>query len=118
MWRALFRKGRADIVSRPLQTLLLLVVVTVGAATLTLAVTIRSATSQSVERFLEDANAAHVWYLADPPTVLDTIAERAFVEEYSGAVPGLSGGTLLDGPTPVSLSFLGVGPEHPSVAAC
>ena len=114
MWRALFRKGRADIAGWPLQTLLLLVVVSVGAATLTLALTIRSATSQSVEQYFEDANAAHVSYFSDRDT-LDSIAERAFVEEYSGPQPALDGGTLLTGATPRDLSFFGLGVEQPTI---
>jgi putative ABC transport system permease protein len=114
VFRALWRKGRADLASRPLQTLLLFVVIAVGAATLTLALTIRGATSQSVERFVEHANAAHVWYFSDVET-LDAVAERAFVEGYSGAVPALDGGTLLTGATPQDLSFFGIGEEQPAI---
>lgn len=115
MYRALLRKGRADIASRPLQSLLLIIVVGVGAATLTLALTIRGATSQSVEEFLEDAHAAHVWYFSDTDT-LDTIAQRAFVEEYSGPVPALDAGTLLTGPIPQDLSFFGLPSEQPAIS--
>ena len=115
MWRALIRKGRADIVSRPLQNVLLLVVIGVGAATLTLSMTISGAQSQSVESWVEETNAAHVWYSSDPDT-LDSLAERAFVEEYSGAHPALNGGTLLTGAIPHDLSFHGIDPASTTIA--
>ena len=115
MWRALIRKGRADIMSRPLQNVLLLVVIGVGAATLTLSMTISGAQSQSVESWVEETNAAHVWYSSDPDT-LDSLAERAFVEEYSGAHPALNGGTLLTGAIPHDLSFHGIDPASTTIA--
>ncbi len=116
MWRALMRKGRADIVSRPLQNILLFVVISVGAATLTLSLTIGGAQSQSVESWVEESNAAHIWYSTDTDTdTLDSIAERAFVAEYSGVQPALNGGTLLTGATPRDLTFSGVDPEATTI---
>jgi putative ABC transport system permease protein len=115
MWRALFRKGRADVVSRPLQSILLLVVVVAGVTSLTLAILVRESSSHSFEEFITDANGGHAWIFSSEET-LDEIAERPEVVEAGEPMVALDGGRLISTPEPYGLSFFGIDDEVPSVA--
>jgi putative ABC transport system permease protein len=115
MWRALLRKGRADVVSRPLQSILLLVVVVAGVTSLTLAILVRESSSHSFEEFIEEAHGGHAWIFSSDET-LDEIAERPGVAEAGEPMVALDGGRLISTAEPYGLSFFGIEDEVPSVA--
>jgi putative ABC transport system permease protein len=114
VWRALFRKGRADIVSRPLQSILLLVVVIAGVTSLTLAILVRESSAHSFQEFITDANGGHAWIFSTEQT-LESVADRPEVVETGEPMAALDGGRLISSTTPYNLSFFGIGDQVPSV---
>ncbi len=61
MLQALFRKTRADFSSRPLQTVLLFIVIAAAAATLSLALNVQASSREPYERLRREANGADIW---------------------------------------------------------
>jgi putative ABC transport system permease protein len=115
MWRALRRKAIADFASRPLQVVLLAVVVTAGVTSLTLSILVRESTSRSFESFLVDAHGGDAWIFGSETRLRD-IARRSEVVEAGEPLSALDGGRLISTAAPYPLSFFGLGDEMSSVA--
>lgn len=115
MWRALLRKGLADFASRPLQVVLLAIVVAAGVTSLTLSILVRESTSRSFESFLGEAHGGDAWIFGSEARLRD-IARRSEVVEAGEPVPALDGGRLISTAAPYPLSFFGIGDHLPTVA--
>ncbi|MAG35339.1 MAG: hypothetical protein CL878_03695 [Dehalococcoidia bacterium] len=117
MWQALFRKARADLVGRPLQTLLIFLTVALATATLTLAATVQRSASAAFDRTFAAANGAHVWFGTDAdPAYLAPIGELADVTAITGPYPAVSGPFgLVTGTDKDPLSLRGLPAELPEV---
>ncbi len=114
MIRAFYRKGRADIASRPLQSILLFVVLTGAAATVMIAFSARDAASAPFERVHEQANGAHVWFEGVPEN-LHPITELSGVAASTDIYEQVRG-TLVDSPQPIGLKFWAMTPDIPEVS--
>ena len=121
MWTALIRKARADLLSQPLQTVLVFVVVAAATATFTFALT----TAQSVgDAYLDrhaETNGAHAWFFSpegvSDPSFLAPIADMDGVTASSGPFPVLFGqSTLLTDKRTVDLRLFGIPSERPPVS--
>ena len=62
MLNGLFRKTRADVAGRPLQTGLVFVVVAIATGILAVAVTAQVTVNSVYETRFEESNGAHVWF--------------------------------------------------------
>jgi len=115
MWRAFLRKGRADLVSRPLQSVLLVVVVAAGVTSLTLSVLVRESTGRSFEEFLQEAHGGDAWIFSSEQR-LQYIARDSEVVEAGEPMPAVDSGRLISTTTPYVLSFFGLGDAISTVA--
>lgn len=115
MWQVLIRKGLADIRSRPLETLTLVLVAMAASATLMLALLVHRSTRDSYEGFIEDANAGHAWFFSDPQSLAE-ISRMPSVVEYNEPLPALDGGRSLSTPVPYLLSFFAIDDSPPEVS--
>ena len=120
MWTAILRKARADMLSQPLQTALVFLVVAAATATFTFALT----TAQSVgDAYLDKhakSNGAHVWFNnpegVSDPSFLAPISGMDGVAASSGPFPVLYGqSTLLTDKRVVDLRVFGIPAERPEV---
>jgi ABC-type lipoprotein release transport system permease subunit len=93
---------------------MLVVVIAVGAATLTVALTVQHATQRSFETFIEDHHAGHAWLFSSRERLIE-IADRAYVEDAGEPVPALDTATLVSSPEPRDLSVFGVAGAQPTV---
>jgi putative ABC transport system permease protein len=114
MFRALSRKGIADLRSRPLQTTLLFVIVALAAATAMMAVTVRDSASDPFESLLDEANGAHMWFFAPSGELLARLESSDLVEATAGPFDR-SDGTLVDGDEAHPLLFFAVPSDPPDV---
>ena len=64
MWTALTRKARADMLSQPLQTVLVFIVVAAATATFTFALTMGNSVGDAYIDRHAAANGAHVWFIS------------------------------------------------------
>ena len=114
MWRAFTRKGIADLRSRPLQSVLVFLVVATSAGTLLLAVTLGQAASEPFERAHQEANGAHVW-IESTQSGAARLAELPQVVEASPVLPQVRGALIRPG-NPVGLKLWAIAGDQPNVS--
>lgn len=120
MWTALFRKARADMLSQPLQTALVFLVVAAATATFTFALTTAQSVGDAYLDRLAETNGAHVWFRStdgvSDPSLLAPIADMDGVTASSGPFPVLFGqSTLLTDNRVVDLRVFGIPAERVEV---
>lgn len=116
MRHALFRKAKADILGRPFTTLLLGLVIAVGAATLAMTLTVHRSTSTSYEAFLEEARGGHVWVFSSLELLDEVRRTGPGIAVAGNPMPSLDNGRMLGASAEHRLSFFGVGAEPPAIA--
>jgi putative ABC transport system permease protein len=113
--RALLRKALADLRSRKLQTILILVILSAATATLSLAVMIQRSSTNAWDRVFDDANGAHIWFSADRATDLTPIAQLDGVTETAGPYASVWGLNLVINHEKYSVHLYGMSAEQPTV---
>lgn len=114
MIRALWRRWRASLRSRPWQSALLLLVVVIAATGITAGLDQQRGAAERWDEVFDEVNGAHVVVYGSPDLPLDEIASDAAVTETAG--PFLSvGATLFAGSVDSDVDIRGVGPALPAV---
>lgn len=114
--RGIQRKAMADLRSRPLQTVLLFVVIALAAATLTIALAIREQASRPYDRLMDRTNGAHVWMYADDRESLEAVASRPDVLAAAGPFARTRGESDIETGRASVVSLWGMSSEPPAVA--
>ncbi len=122
MLRGLFRKAWADTVGRPLQAVLVFIVVTIATGVLTMAVTTQVSVDSAYLTRLEEGNGAHVWFSyplgEGSPSDLAKIGELDGVVATSGLIPYLTESfPLILDDRAVNLKFIGMPSVPPAVGS-
>jgi len=117
MIRAAVRKAMADARARRLQAFLLFLVISAAAATLMLALTVRSSASEPFERTVREMNSAHLWITSSNPDVdLNTLAALPGVRATSGPYPQLwAGYSISNSEKKQQLYLVGMDEQLPEV---
>lgn len=117
MRRALWRQARADLSSRRLQALQLVLILTAAAITVTMGMVMQYGASGIWDHTFSAANGAHAVFLArDGRADLTPIRHVAGVTDTSGLFPVLFGYALAQDPVKPELIFEGVGVQQPRVS--
>ena len=122
MLNALFRKARADVAGRPLQTGLVFIIVAVATAILAAAVTTQVSVDRAFMTRFEEGNGAHVWFSyprhqpgEGDPSDLMRIGEMKEVTAASGPVPYASRFPVVLDDGTVDLMLIGLPSVLPEV---
>src|SRR5687768_8070323 len=122
MHRALITKALADLRGNRTQNLLIFMILTAAAATLTLSLVVRASADDPWERAFDEANGAHVtfysWIEDDDGTVADLakIAGLEGVDASDGPFPGFAGASIVIDGGKHSLSVNALPTELPDVS--
>ncbi|MGE0228861.1 MAG: ABC transporter permease [Dehalococcoidia bacterium] len=123
MWRSIWRKARADLRGRPLQTLLMFLVIAAAAATLSLSTNLRASAQLPYERLRERSNGADAWVTFHSPGDLSQLRSLPQVQEVGEAYPvSWENQGIRNGSVKRQVALVGLGPtlpafDHPVVTA-
>jgi len=112
---ALWRKALADVRSRPLQSILLVLVVTVAAAGIVAGLGQQRSAAQRWDAAVARANGAHVAFFGATTVPWRRIARDPAVTQSAGPFPVAYGVVLLQGGRKVDLQLRGAGAVRPKV---
>ncbi|MDP6512447.1 MAG: ABC transporter permease, partial [SAR202 cluster bacterium] len=123
MFRAISRKVRADITSRPLQTAIVFLALVGASLVLTLAAMVTRGINNPWERLFDEVNGAHVWFntmlAAAPSAPLSDLEPIGNIEGVSGTAGPYAvtpaGYAVLPGTQPFTI--IGMPSEMPEVGA-
>jgi putative ABC transport system permease protein len=115
--RGIIRKAVADIVSRPLQSVLLFLVVAAAAATLSLALNVQSSAAKPYERLREQSNGADLWINTFGGTFdFEALKREPGVKAVSGPNPvSYTSYGISNGKRKQQFALVGMGPQLPEV---
>jgi putative ABC transport system permease protein len=113
--RGIFRKALSDLRGRPMQAVLLFVVVAAAAATLSLALNVQASASKPYERLREESNGADVWVTAYGENVdLRLLSQIEGVEEVGEPYPiSWQNYGIRNGEKKQQIALVGLGAELP-----
>lgn len=115
MIRAFWRRGVANLRSRPWQTILLLLVVTIAATGITAGLDQQRGASDRWSDVFEEVNGAHLAIYSSADIPLEEIAAAPEVTETAGPFANFFG-TLSASGSDTQVELRGVGPTLPTVA--
>ena len=115
MTRAIFRKALSDIRGRPLQVVLLFLVIAAAATTLSVALNVQGSASKPYERLREESNGADAWINAVHSSAdLGKLSDLDFVEEVGEPYPvSFENYGIRNGDTKQQIALVGMGPDLP-----
>src|SRR5688572_3997894 len=115
MTRAIFRKALSDIRGRPLQIVLLFLVIAAAATTLSVALNVQASASKPYERLREASNGADAWINAGgSSTDLDRFKDLDIVEEMGEPYPvSFENYGIRNGDKKQQIALVGMGPDLP-----
>lgn len=113
---ALFRQALADLRSRRMQVLQLLLILTAAASIVMMTSAIQFSAGRIWDRVFTESNGAHAFFRTQDPRVdLTRVSRMTGVTEASAVFPLVSGPALVQDPIKIPPLYYGVAPEPASV---
>jgi len=115
MTRAIFRKALSDIRGRPLQVVLLFLVIAAAATTLSVALNVQASASKPYERLREESNGADAWFNSFGSSAdLSRLTDLDIVEEVGEPYPvSFENYGIRNGDRKQQIALVGMGPDLP-----
>jgi putative ABC transport system permease protein len=115
MFRAMWRKARADTRSHPLQSALIVIILVAASTALALALIVQQNADKPWKRSFDEANGAHVQFFGDRPIDADAIHATGLTAESAGPFPMVSRAQVISRGQKFEANVIGVDADPPTV---